>query len=106
LPHLGGSFDLPHAETHAIVLPHAIAYNARAVADQLQPICDIFGGTNAGASLYISFAQVGAPMALKDLGLKESDLDKAADLATSKPYPNPTPVERGDPRACSGRLGR
>jgi maleylacetate reductase len=53
---LGGSFDLPHAETHAVVLPHAIAYNARAVADQLQPICDIFGGTNAGQSLH-DFAQ-------------------------------------------------
>ncbi|MDQ3261474.1 MAG: maleylacetate reductase, partial [Pseudomonadota bacterium] len=25
---LGGSFNLPHAETHTIVLPHAVAYNA------------------------------------------------------------------------------
>lgn len=91
---LGGSFDLPHAQTHAVVLPHAIAYNARAVADRLQPICEIFGGSNAGASLHAFAASVGAPMALKDLGLQESDLDKAADLATSKPYPNPRPVER------------
>ena len=27
---LGGSFNLPHAETHTIVLPHALAYNAAA----------------------------------------------------------------------------
>jgi alcohol dehydrogenase class IV len=27
---LGGSFDLPHAETHAVVLPHAVAYNSAA----------------------------------------------------------------------------
>lgn len=91
---LGGSFDLPHAETHAVVLPHAIAYNAQAVADLLQPICDVFGGTNAGQSLHTFANTVGAPMALKDLGLKESNLDRAADLATSKPYPNPRPVER------------
>lgn len=91
---LGGSFDLPHAQTHAIVLPHAIAYNARAVADQLQPIREIFGGSNAGASLHAFAVRVGAPMALRDLGLQQSDLDKAADLATSKPYPNPRPVER------------
>lgn len=91
---LGGSFDLPHAQTHAVVLPHAIAYNARAVADQLQPICEIFGGTNAGQSLHNFAAKVGAPSALKDLGLKENDLDRAAQLATSKPYPNPRPVER------------
>ncbi|MEM1288325.1 MAG: maleylacetate reductase [Pseudomonadota bacterium] len=92
---LGGSFDLPHAETHAIVLPHALAYNARSVSAELQPICDIFGGTNAGASLHAFARSVGAPMALKDLGLQESDLDQAADLAVSKPYPNPRPVERG-----------
>lgn len=91
---LGGSFNLPHAETHAIVLPHAIAYNARAVADQLQPICDIFGGTNAGASLHAFAQSVGAPVALKDLGFRENDLGKAAELATSKPYTNPRPVER------------
>jgi alcohol dehydrogenase class IV len=96
---LGGSFDLPHAETHAVVLPHAIAYNARAVADLLQPICDIFGGTNAGQSLHDFASAVGAPMALKDLGLEASDLDRAADLAVSKPYPNPRPVERDAIRA-------
>src|SRR5580698_424094 len=28
---LGGAFDLPHAETHTIVLPHALAYNSRAI---------------------------------------------------------------------------
>ena len=27
---LGGSFDLPHAEAHAVLLPHAVAYNAPA----------------------------------------------------------------------------
>lgn len=96
---LGGSFDLPHAETHAVVLPHAIAYNARAVADLLQPICDVFGGTNAGQSLHDFASAVGAPMALKDIGLEESDLDRAADLAVSKPYPNPRPVERDAIRA-------
>lgn len=91
---LGGSFDLPHAETHAIVLPHAIAYNARAVSDQLAPICTIFGGANAGLALHTFAQEIGAPMALKDLGLKENDLDKAATLATTKPYWNPHPVER------------
>ncbi|NVO56957.1 maleylacetate reductase [Rhodobacteraceae bacterium B1Z28] len=89
---LGGSFDLPHAETHAIVLPHAIAYNARAAAKELQPICDLLGGDNAGTALYQFSKNVNAPLALRDLGLKEADLDHAAELATTKPYPNPRPV--------------
>lgn len=96
---LGGSFDLPHAETHAIILPHAIAYNARAVAKDLQPICDLLAGDNAGAALHDFAKSMNAPTALRDLGLAEADLERAADLATTKPYPNPQPVTRDDIRA-------
>lgn len=96
---LGGSFDLPHAETHAVILPHAIAYNARATAAQLQPICDLLGGDNAGTALHTFAKSLNAPTSLRDLGLREEDLDRAADLATTKPYPNPQPVTRDDIRA-------
>ncbi|WP_299417353.1 maleylacetate reductase [uncultured Sulfitobacter sp.] len=96
---LGGSFDLPHAETHAILLPHAIAYNARAASAELQPVCDLLGGDNAGLALHGFAKQMNAPLALRDLGLDERDLDRAADLATTKPYPNPRPVTREDIRA-------
>ncbi|GFE67011.1 maleylacetate reductase [Litoreibacter roseus] len=95
---LGGSFDLPHAQTHAVVLPHAIAYNARAAATELQPICDLLGGRNAGAALHQFAQRMFAPLALRDFGLKESDLDRAAELATTKPYTNPQPVTREDIR--------
>ncbi len=30
---LGGLFDLPHAQTHALVLPYALAYNAPMIPD-------------------------------------------------------------------------
>ncbi|MGO8183070.1 iron-containing alcohol dehydrogenase, partial [Rhizobium leguminosarum] len=42
---LGGSFDLPHSETHAVILPHSAAYNAAAAADALKPAADLFGGS-------------------------------------------------------------
>ncbi|WP_343044384.1 maleylacetate reductase [Roseobacter ponti] len=96
---LGGSFDLPHAETHAVILPHAIAYNARAASSELQPVCDLLGGSNAGTALHRFACDMDAPFALRDLGLKESDLDRTAELATTKPYPNPQPVTRDDIRA-------
>lgn len=96
---LGGSFNLPHAETHAIILPHAIAYNARAAAKDLQPICDLLGGDNAGTALHDFAKRMNAPTALRDLGLEEENLDRAAELATTKPYPNPQPVTREDIRA-------
>ncbi|NEX46642.1 maleylacetate reductase [Pseudotabrizicola algicola] len=90
---LGGSFDLPHAETHAIILPHAIGFNAAAVPDLLAPLADLFGAA-PGAGLWRFAQQNGAPMALRDLGLSESDLDRAADLASANPYWNPRPVTR------------
>lgn len=91
---LGGSFDLPHAETHAVILPHAIAYNQRAAAAELAPVADILGAASPGAGLHDFAARMGAPMALRDLGMKESDLDRAAEIAVQNPYWNPRPIEQ------------
>lgn len=99
---LGGSFDLPHAETHAIMLPHSIAYNAQAAAAELQPLADLFGG-NIGTGLHAFARSIGAPMALKDVGMPEAGLDRAADLAVKNPYWNPQPVEREAIRALLQR---
>ncbi|KAI3611533.1 Maleylacetate reductase (plasmid) [Cupriavidus necator H850] len=99
---LGGTFDLPHAETHAIVLPHAAAYNVSAAADTLRPLADLFGG-DLGPGLYDFARSLGAPVALKDLGLKADQLDLAADLAAKNPYWNPRPVERDAIRALLQR---
>ena len=99
---LGGSFDLPHADTHAIILPHVITYNARSAAAQLLPICEMLGGSNAGLALHNFSKLLGAPMALRDLGLKEEDLDRATLLTTSQPYPNPHPITSSDIRALLG----
>lgn len=90
---LGGTFDTPHAETHAIMLPYSIAYNAGAVPDLLAPIADIFGAP-AGAGLWDFARMVDAPASLRELGLSAADLDRAAEIATANPYWNPRPVER------------
>lgn len=95
---LGGTFDLPHAETHAIILAHAIAYNERAVPQLLAPIRNLFGSRSAAAGIDQFARQIGAPRALRDIGMAESALDQAADLATQNPYWNPHPVERAELR--------
>ncbi|MEH6640089.1 maleylacetate reductase [Vreelandella glaciei] len=99
---LGGSFGLPHAETHAIMLPHTAAYNALAAADVLAPAAALFNG-ELGGGLYDFAKSLGAPVALKELGLVEADLDRAADLAVQNPYWNPQPVERDAIRALLQR---
>jgi alcohol dehydrogenase class IV len=91
---LGGSFSLPHAETHTVVLPHAAAYNHDAAAEAMARVARALGAADAPAGLYDLARRIGAPLALKDIGLKESDLDRAADLAVQNPYYNPRPIER------------
>jgi alcohol dehydrogenase class IV len=91
---LGGSFNLPHAETHTIVLPHALAYNAAAAPQAMARIAHALGGASAAQAVYDLARDNGAPVALKDLGMKEADLDKACDIALQNQYPNPRPLER------------
>ncbi len=90
---LGGSFNLPHAETHSVILPHAVSYTEPAVADLLAPVAQALGAATAGAALHAFAARMGAPMALRDLGLKEADLDRATEIATRNPYWNPRLVD-------------
>jgi alcohol dehydrogenase class IV len=96
---LGGTFDLPHAETHTVVLPHAAAYNAPAAPEAMARVARALGVADAPAGLYDLAASLGAPLALKDIGMPESGLDRAADLAVANPYWNPRPIERAAIRA-------
>ncbi len=66
---LGGTFDLPHSETHSIMLAHAAAFNSPAVTSRSDP--------------------------LRDLGMPEAGIDRAADLAMDAAYWNPRPLDRG-----------
>lgn len=90
---LGGSFDMPHAETHAVMLPHTAAFNAEAAAAELAPAAAIFGGS-IGGGLWDFAKNIGAPMSLKALGMSEGDLERAADIAVENPYWNPRPIDR------------
>ncbi|WP_030169891.1 maleylacetate reductase and hydroxyquinol 1,2-dioxygenase domain-containing protein [Streptomyces sp. NRRL S-813] len=86
---LGGSFDLPHAQTHTVVLPHAMAYNAPAVPDVMRRIAEALGVPDAPSGVYDLVVSLGGPTSLRELGMPESGLARAAELATSTPYPNP-----------------
>ncbi|AMO76104.1 maleylacetate reductase [Pseudomonas citronellolis] len=90
---LGGSFDLPHAETHTVVLPHATAYNAKAAPDAMARIARALGVGNAAQGLFDLADKHGAATRLADIGMKEGDLARAVEIACSSPYWNPRPIE-------------
>jgi alcohol dehydrogenase class IV len=91
---LGGSFNLPHAETHTVVLAHALAYNAAAAPDAMRRIARALGSEIAAQAVFDLARDNGAPVALRDIGMREEDLDRACDIAMQNRYPNPRPLER------------
>jgi len=90
---LGGTWNLPHAETHAIVLPHAARYNRDAAPEAMARIARALGAKDAPTGLYDLEMKLGLKMKLADLGMREGDLERAAQLATQAPYPNPAAIE-------------
>jgi alcohol dehydrogenase class IV len=89
---LGGAFNLPHAETHTIVLPHAVAYNAAAAPEPMARIARALGVTDAAQGLFDLNLAIGAWVSLKDIGMPQEGIDRAVQLATANPYYNPAPV--------------
>ncbi|RCW71735.1 maleylacetate reductase [Pseudorhodoferax soli] len=96
---LGGSFNLPHAELHTVVLPHVLAYNAGAAPQAMQRIAAALGTADAAQGVQALARRLGAPVALRDIGMREEDLDKACALALRDAYPNPRPIEAAPLRA-------
>jgi maleylacetate reductase len=96
---LGGTYNLPHAETHTVVLPHAVAYNTPAAPEAMSRIARALGTRSAAEGLYDLAARLGAPTSLAALGMKAGDLDQAADIAVQNPYYNPRPITRDGIRA-------
>lgn len=90
---LGGTFDLPHAETHTIVLPHATAYNAPAAPDAMARIARALGAAAAAGGLFDLVRRLGAPTGLRQIGMPETGIGRAVELATAEPYPNPRAIE-------------
>ena len=102
---LGGSFNLPHAETHTIILPHALAYNAPKIPQAMAKLKNAFPDTQGDAikGLNELLEKLKVNRALKDLGFKVEDIDKAAEIATSNPYRNPREIKYQQLRECIRR---
>jgi alcohol dehydrogenase class IV len=93
LCHVLGGFGLPHAETHAIVLPHAVRYNQDAAREAMRRIAAAIGVSDVPAGIYDLEKRLGLPLKLADIGMQEADIERAARIAAEAPYPNPRKVE-------------
>jgi maleylacetate reductase len=96
---LGGAYNLPHAQTHATVLPYVLAFNGPAAPDAERRIAAAFGAATALDGLLALKRQLDAPRALRDYGLAQDAIAAAADaILPSVPPSNPRPVTAADLR--------
>ena len=100
---LGGAYNLPHAQTHAVLIPHTAAYNAAAAPGAMARVARALDAISAPQALYDLGRAAGVPRSLAAIGMRAADLDEAAELATRDPYANPRRVERAAIRALLGQ---
>ena len=94
---LGGALDLPHAETHTIVLPQAVAFNEPAMPEIAARIAGALGADGAATGLFAMIEKIGAKTALKDIAMREEQIDVVLpQILEAVPEDNPRPTdERG-----------
>jgi alcohol dehydrogenase class IV len=100
---LGGAFDLPHAQTHAIMIAHVAAFNADAAAPAMKRIARALNAEHAWTGLHDLAASLGVPRSLEAIGMPEAGIDHAIDLVTRNAYANPRAPESRPLRAMLER---
>ncbi len=88
----GGAFGTPHAETHAVLLPHSVAYNAAATQTGTRKVADAIGAADAASGIHDLADRLGAPTSLREIGVAEGDLDAVALMTARRGFHNPEPV--------------
>ena len=93
---LGGTFNLVHADTHSVILPHALALNAPAIPNLLGRLSAALGvdPDDAPGGVWDLANAAGIPTSLAELGLAEGDLAEAAERCAAEITDNPVPVDR------------
>ena len=100
---LGGSFDLPHASTHAVMLPHVIAYNFMSAPDAMRRIARALRASDAITGINALAASLPIPRSLEALSMPETGIEHAVALTLRDAYANP---RSPDPRALKAMLER
>ena len=99
LAHVLGGYGLPHAETHAIILPHVARFNLAAAPDARARLADALGHDDPAAALAEMVQKFPIPQRLRDVGFAEAKIDDAAGQVAALAIEEPRPVSAEDARA-------
>jgi alcohol dehydrogenase class IV len=93
---LGGAFNLPHAETHTIVLPYVLEFNAPAIPGAMARLSHAMNSGDPATALLTLERACGVPLALKDIDMPEEGIASVVRQLLENPYANPRPLEAAD----------
>jgi homogentisate 1,2-dioxygenase len=89
---LGGSFGLPHARTHAALLPHVARFNLEAAEQARERLGRSLRAADPAAALFALADRTGVRVDLSSLGLPHAALERVVELVIQSPYANPRAV--------------
>ena len=80
---LGGTAHVPHGYTSCVMLPHVLRFNHAVNADRQALVSDALGDRDAPAADLVAglIADLGLPSRLRDVGVKQDQLDRIAELS-------------------------
>jgi maleylacetate reductase len=98
LAHVLGGFGLPHAETHAIILPHVTRFNVAAASEARERLCDALRSDDPAVTLLQLLQSFPIPQRLRDIGLAADKIVVAADQVASLGIKEPRSVSAAEVR--------
>src|SRR5262249_54742915 len=98
LAHVLGGYGLPHAETHAIILPHVTRFNLASAPDARERLADALGTDDPAGALAAMVKGFPIPQRLRDVGFDAAKIDDAAGQVAGLAIKEPRPVSAEDAR--------
>lgn len=92
---LGGSFGLPHAKTHSVILRYVVAYNFDSARQAMTRVARALNCKNAIGGIEDLCNKLPIPRSLAEIGFAEQQIEAAAKEVAAGDYPNPRAVTVG-----------
>jgi maleylacetate reductase len=91
---LGGRYGIAHGDANAVILPHALRFNAPAAPEAIATLARVLQTNDVPEALADLAREAGAALSLEQLGLGHDELGAVADNVLAAPLPNPRTVDR------------
>lgn len=91
---LGGMFALPHAGTHAVMLPHVVRFHRDAAPEAMSALARALGAIDPVTELGRLALATGVPRSLAELGMPRDGIARVVDAMLAMPPLHPRALDR------------